>query len=67
MALTLKKNGKINFLYDRRARAVTGYGTMNEGSLWMSFVNRIKIQAKGLTRIFYKQDHYEDTEDNLVK
>ena len=46
---------------------VTGYGTMNEGSLWTSFVNRIKIQAKGLARIFYKQDHYEDTEDNLVK
>jgi hypothetical protein len=67
MALSLKKYGKINFLYDRRARAVTGYGTMNEGSLWASFVNRIKIQAKGLTRIFYKQDHYEDTEDNLVK
>ena len=67
MALSLKKYGKINFLYDRRARAITGYGTMNESRLWTSFVNRIKIQARGLTRIFYRQDHYEDTEDNLVK
>ena len=67
MALSLKKYGKINFLYDRRARAVTGYGTMNEGSLWTSFLNRLKIQTKGLTRIFYKQDVYEDSEDNIVK
>ena len=67
MALSLKKYGKIKFLYDRRARAITGYGTMNEGNLWTSFVNRIQIQAKGLTRIFYKQDHYEDSDDNLVK
>ena len=67
MALSLKKYGKIKFLYDGRARAITGYGTMNEGSLWTSFVNRIKIQAKGLTRIFYKQDFYEDSDDNLVK
>lgn len=67
MALALKKYGRIVFVRDRRCRAITGYGTMNEGSLWTSFVNRIKIQAKGLTRIFYKQDHYEDTEDNLVK
>lgn len=67
MALSLKKYGKIKFLYDHRARAITGYGTMNEGSLWKSFVNRIKIQTKGVTRIFYKQNHYEDSDDNLVK
>lgn len=30
MALSLKKYGKIEFLYDHRARAITGYGTMNE-------------------------------------
>ena len=67
MALSLKKYGKIKFLYDQRARAMTGYGTMNEGSLWTSFMNRLKIQTKGFTRIFYKQDVYEDSEDNMVK
>lgn len=67
MALALKKYGRIVFVHDRRCRAITGYGTMNEGSLWTSFVNRLKIQAKGFTRIFYKQDHYEDSEENLVK
>lgn len=67
MALALKKYGKINFLYDRRARAITGYGTLNEESLIKSLWKRIKIQGKGISRIFYKQDKYVDSEDNLVK
>ena len=67
MALSLKKYGKIEFLYDHRARAITGYGTMNEGSIWASFINRVKIQARGITRIFYKQEHYEDSDENMVK
>ena len=67
MALALKKYGKIAFLRDRRACAITGYGTIGEQSLWHSFVQHLKIQGKGFTRIFHKTDHYEDTEDNLVK
>ena len=67
MALSLKKYGKIKFFYDHRARAITGYGTMNEGSLLTSFLNRLKIQTKDLTRIFYKQVHYVDSDDNLIK
>lgn len=67
LALSLKKYGKISFLYSHRARPVTGYGTLNEESLWKSLVHHIRIQAKGITRIFYKQDYYEDSEDNLVK
>ena len=67
MALSLKKYGKIKFLRDRRARAVTGYGTLDDDSLMQSFWKRVKIQGKGITRIFYKQDKYVDTEDNLVK
>ena len=53
MALALKKYGKIAFLRDRRACAITGYGTIGEQSLWHSFVQHLKIQGKG--------------EDNLVK
>lgn len=67
MALALNKYGKIAFVYNRKARAITGYGTLNDESLWDSFVKRIKIQGKGIMRIFHKTEHYEDSEDNLVK
>lgn len=67
MALALKKYGKIVFVRDGRCRAITGYGTIGEESLWQSFVSHVKQQLKGISRIFYKTDHYEDTEDNLVK
>ena len=67
LALSLKPFGKIAFLYNRKARPVTGYGTIGSQSLWQSFVQHVKIQGKGLSRIFYKKDHYEDSEDTLVK
>ena len=67
MALALKKYGKIKFVRDSRCRAITGYGTIGKESLWKSFWNHLKIQGKGITRIFHKVDHYEDQEDNLVK
>ena len=66
LALSLKKFGKIAFLYHRQARPVTGYGTVAQQSMWQSFVHHVKIQGKGLSRIFYKKDHYEDSADNLV-
>ena len=67
LALSLKPFGKIAFLYNRQARPVTGYGTIGSQSLWQSFVHHAKIQSKGFCRIFFKKDHYEDSEDNLVK
>ena len=67
LALSLKPYGKIAFLFNRKARPVTGYGTIGSQSLWQSFVQHVKIQGKGLSRIFYKKDHYEDSVDNLVK
>ena len=67
LALSLKPYGKIAFLYHRDARPVTGYGTIGSQSLWQSFVQHVKIQGKGIMRIFYKQDHYEDSDENLVK
>ena len=66
LALSLKKFGKISFLYHPQARPVTGYGTLNEDSLWRSFLFRVKTQLKGITRIFYKKDFYEDSKDNLI-
>jgi hypothetical protein len=67
LALSLKPYGKIAFLYHRKARPVTGYGTIGTQSIWQSFIQHVKIQGKGITRIFYKKDYYEDSEDNLVK
>lgn len=67
LALSLKPFGRIAFLYHRKARPVTGYGTLSQESLWQSFVYRVKAQMKGITRIFYKKDFYEDSEENLVK
>ena len=66
LALELKKFGRIVFLYNRKARPVTGYGTLNEGTLFQSLWNRVKVQGKGIIRIFYSTNHYEDHEDNLV-
>ena len=67
MALSLKKYGKIKFVHDKRCRAITGYGTIGTQSLWQSFVDHVRIQSKGITRIFWKKDQYEDREDNLVE
>jgi glycosyltransferase involved in cell wall biosynthesis len=66
LALSLKPYGKIAFLYNRKARPVTGYGTLNEGNLLQSLWNRVRVQIKGISRIFYKVDHYEDTEENMM-
>lgn len=67
LALSLKKFGKIVFLYNRKARPVTGYGTLNEGSLLQSLWIRAKVQLKGISRIFYKTERYADSEENLIK
>lgn len=66
LALSLKPFGKIAFLYNRKARPVTGYGTLNEGNLLHSLWNRARFQMKGISRIFYKIDYYEDTEENMM-
>ena len=66
LALSLKPYGKISFLYNRKARPVTGYGTLNEGNLLQSLWYRIRVQMKGISRIFYITDHYEDTEENII-
>ena len=67
LALSLKKFGKIAFLYNRKARPVTGYGTIGNQSMWQSFVDHVKIQGKGIIIIFHSTNHYDDSEDNLVK
>lgn len=67
LALSLKQFGKIAFLYNRKARPVTGYGTIGRQSIWHSFIDHVIIQGKGITRIFHSTNHYEDSDDNLIK
>jgi hypothetical protein len=67
MALALKKYGKIVFVRDCRCKAITGYGTIGEQSLLNSFWDHVKIQCKGIERIFRKADHYVDSDENLVR
>ena len=67
LALELKRYGKVVFLYDRRARVVTGYGTLNEDSLFKSLVKRVRIQSHAIIGMFSKKEHYEDSESNLIK
>ena len=64
MALAMKKYGKIKFVFDRRCRVITGYGSLKENSLIEAMWNRLKFY--GLTKLFYKTDHYKDTEDNFL-
>ena len=66
LALSLKPYGKIAFLHNRKARPVTGYGTLNESNLWHSLWNRVRFQMKGISRIFYKTNYYEDSEENMM-
>ncbi len=68
LALGLKKYGKIGFVRKRRARAVTGYGTVGaDGSLFNSFKVRFLMSMKSIGRIFTKKEVYQDEDSNLVK
>lgn len=67
MAFGLKKYGKIHFIRNRKARAVTGYGTLSaDGSFFNSFKVRI-IKYANLKRYFIKKEDYKDDNSNLIK
>ena len=67
LALELKKYGKIRFIHSRKARAITGYGTVGtDGSFFNSFKVRIIKAIKNMGSLFSKKKHYEDKEENLV-
>lgn len=67
LALGLKKYGKIAFIRKRKARAVTGYGTVSaDGSFFNSFKVRIFKILKNSNRLFTKKTDYIDDKDNLI-
>lgn len=68
LALALKKHGKIAFIHNSRARAVTGYGTVGaDGSFANSFRVRLMKAVRNIGNLFTQKDSYEDNEDNLIK
>lgn len=68
LALQLKQFGKIAFVRKRRARAVTGYGTVGaDGTLFNSFKVRVISRLKEIGGLFTKKKEYKDEESNLVK
>ena len=68
LALGLKKYGKILFLRNRRARAITGYDTMKiDGTFFNSFRKRIISNLKNYKKWGTSQEEYIDDDNNLVK
>lgn len=68
LANKLKEFGKISFIYDRKARAITGYGTVGiDGSLSNSFKVRVTKAIMNIRNIFTKQNYYKDEDSNIVK
>ena len=67
MAFALKKYGKIRFIRSRKARAVTGYGTVGaDGSFFNSFKIRALKALKNAGNLFTKKEEYKDEESNLI-
>lgn len=68
MALGLKKYGKIRFIRSRKARAITGYGTVGaDGTLLNSFKVRAVKSLKSASNLFTRKEVYQDDESNLIK
>ena len=67
LAYALKEKGKLVFLYNRKARAITGLGTLNtDGSLFNSFIKRVSKAIKQGTSILFKKNNYKDEDSNLI-
>lgn len=67
LAYALKDKGKLIFICSKKARAITGYGTLNtDGSLFNSFIKRfLKAIKQGISILFKKSD-YKDEDSNLI-
>lgn len=68
LALALKKYGKLKFVTTRKARAITGSGTVSaDGSLFNSFKKRTVKGIKHFASLFSSKNKYEDEDSNLIK
>lgn len=68
LALAMKPHGKLVFIRSKKARVLTGNGTLNaDGSLTNSFKVRAIKGLKGITGLFTAKKKYEDKDSNLIK
>lgn len=70
LANRLKNDGKIIFTMDRKARALTGHGTLGkDGSLWNAFAVRVFSHLKYLRSYFRKanENDYKDRPENMIE
>lgn len=68
MAWGLKNYGKIAFIKKRKARAVTGYGTVSaDGPFFNSFKARAVKYLKQISNYFTKTTKVKDEDSNLIK
>lgn len=68
LALQLKQFGKIAFVRKRKARAITGYGTVSaDGSFFNSFKVRVINRLKDVGGLFTRKEEYKDEDHNLIK
>lgn len=68
LALELKKYGKLKFITNRKARAITCNSTLNaDGSLFNSFKVRLVKALKGFGGLFSKKSDYQDKDSNMIK
>jgi glycosyltransferase involved in cell wall biosynthesis len=68
LAYALKEYGKLVFITNRKARALTSNSTLNaDGSFYKSFANRFVKALKNATNLFSKKNNYKDEDSNLIK
>lgn len=67
LAFGLRQYGKIVFVYSRRARVITGYGTVGNGGLWRRFWIRVLQIGKKFGGLFTSAKEYKDQDYNMVK
>lgn len=68
LALALKGSGRLSFVTSRKARAVTGYGTLSaDGSLLRAFAARLRKGLSSVTSLFTRRTEYADEADNLLQ
>ncbi|MEN9918732.1 MAG: hypothetical protein RL662_1168 [Bacteroidota bacterium] len=67
LLLELKKQGRVKFILDRKARIVTSSGTLNmDGSLLVSLGRRVSKTFGSLSNYFTKQVKYRDEDSNKL-
>lgn len=67
LALQLKAAGKLRFIKTRKARPITGYGTVGaDGSLLNSFKIRSLKAIKNIGNLFTRKKEYKDEDSNLL-